>query len=267
MKPEFSIIIPVYNAETTILKCLKSLQMQTLSSFEVLIIDDGSRDSSLELCKKIAKEDKRFKVLHQENAGPSSARNAGLAMARGEFIAFVDSDDTVEQNYIEKIKAQFVSVNADVVFIGYTKYSPQGKKGESFIPTRYSRGFFEMLAELSRRDLFGYTWIKSFRKTAVDEIRFRQDINLFEDEIFTCEVLEQCHSIGIVEESVYNYVCGNQNALMAKTHQDYCELQEEVYCAWKHLLESAQHKKKFWNIKQMQLFLSVNIMFMRETWI
>lgn len=244
MKPEFSIIVPVYNAEKTILKCLKSLRMQTFSSFEVLVIDDGSKDDSLEFCKKIAEEDNRFKVLHQENAGPSSARNAGLAMARGEFIAFVDSDDTVEPNYIERIKEQYISANADVVFIGYTKYSPQGEKSESYIPRWYSTDFFEVLTELFRRDMFGYTWIKSFRKTVVDNIRFRQDINLFEDEIFTCEVLEQCQSIGIVEEPVYNYVCGNQNALMSKTHQDYCELQEQVYCAWKHLLESDMHKKE-----------------------
>ena len=94
-----SVIIPVYNCEKYIKKCIESILNQTYKDLEVIVIDDGSKDSSLNICNKLMKEDYRLTVIHQENQGVSSARNKGLENAQGEYIVFVDGDDWVEDIY------------------------------------------------------------------------------------------------------------------------------------------------------------------------
>ena len=98
-----SIIVPIYNEENTLERCLNSLHKQTFSDYEVLLINDGSTDSSLEICEKYEKLDERFKIFSRENAGPSAARNLGIDRASGEFIYFVDADDHIEHTAIEKM--------------------------------------------------------------------------------------------------------------------------------------------------------------------
>ena len=99
--PLISIIVPVYNAQRFLGKCLESIIYQTYHKFEVILINDGSTDNSHQLCQEIAKKDKRFTVLTQTNNGASSARNRGIEMAKGKWITFVDADDYVEKNYLE----------------------------------------------------------------------------------------------------------------------------------------------------------------------
>lgn len=111
-----SIIVPIYNVENYVNKCIQSLVSQTYSHLEILLIDDGSTDHSGEICEKWAKQDRRIQVLHQKNSGPSKARNVGLQMAKGKWISFVDSDDYVAPQYIEKLY-QLVDVNTKVVRI------------------------------------------------------------------------------------------------------------------------------------------------------
>lgn len=236
MTLDFSIIIPVYNSEKTIMRCVKSLQAQTMPSFEAILIDDGSLDKSGEICDEIMKRDNRFVTIHQQNSGPSSARNAGLSLAKGRFISFVDSDDTIEPDYLEQIKKQFDLSNADVVFIGYKAYSSEGKRIGNYIPEKYSNDFIGQIVALSAHDLFGYTWIKVFRNNIISTLKFEEDIFLFEDEIFTCKALTRCHTVAFVPRPLYQYVRGSAHSLVGKSHQNYCELQEKVYLAWQDLL-------------------------------
>lgn len=111
--PQISIIIPIYNAEKTLNRCLDSIKQQIFNDFEVLLIDDGSKDSSLTICKSYASKDSRFRVFEKENGGASSARNIGLNNAKGEYIAFCDSDDYVEPDWL----IQFINgmSHADIV--------------------------------------------------------------------------------------------------------------------------------------------------------
>lgn len=232
MEPDFSVIIPVYNAESSILRCMESLKKQSGYSYEILVIDDGSTDSSGEICDRFAAENSEFRIYHRENQGPSNARNFGLQLARGKYIAFVDSDDFVADNYFEKIGAGFRQSGSDILFIGYTDCSVDGKRGLSHVPKQYSSDFYEMIAKLSENDLFGYTWSKVFRRTAIQNCRFCEELDLFEDEIFVCDVLSGCHSISIVEYPIYYYVRSNQTALTGKVRQNYCQLQDYVYTSW-----------------------------------
>ena len=115
MTPQVSVIIPVYNAEAYLHDCLRSILMQTMPDIEVLIIDDGSTDGSFALMQQYAKTDSRVRSVHQQNAGPSRARNAGIAMAQGRYIAFVDADDWLEEDMCQRM-LKVAGNDADIVF-------------------------------------------------------------------------------------------------------------------------------------------------------
>lgn len=245
---EFSIIIPVYNAEKTLERCLKSINEQTFSDYEVILIDDGSSDSSLSICEKFENRDSRYHVIHQSNSGPSVARNAGLDVAKGEWVCFVDSDDTVEGDYLQTIFSATQESKVDVVFMGYYKLYENGEK-VSFIPNDTYESKTQTLIYLSERDMFGYTWIKCFRREIIKKCRFDSSLNLFEDEVFTCQVLPRCGSVGVVQKPIYNYYTGNGNTLVGRTHDDYCLKCDKVYKAWNEMLSIESIRQSFMNKK------------------
>ena len=118
-KPVVSIIVPVYNTEKFLHRCIDSILTQTYTDFELLLIDDGSKDSSGTICDEYAAKDVRVRVFHKENGGVSSARNMGLDNARGEWITFVDSDDWIDDNYLEALYGACIVSGSDIVFCGF----------------------------------------------------------------------------------------------------------------------------------------------------
>lgn len=236
--PAFSVIVPIYNAEKTLRRCLNSLRDQSFSDFEVLMIENGSSDASNNICRAYASGDSRF-LLHscEKNTGPSGARNIGLEQVRGEWVVFVDSDDYVTLDYLEQLQRVFTAKHADVVFFGYRQINVDETEVAVHIPQIPEKAScYEILASLSKQDMFGYTWIKAFRADSIGEKRFSAELNLMEDEVFTCEVLEQgCH-IEVLPAPFYYYVTGNTGSLVGRTHQDYCVKLDAAYCAWKKLL-------------------------------
>ena len=114
---DFSFIIPVYNAENTIQRCLDSIRIQKIENYEVLLMDDGSDDNSYSICMKYQQMDSRFKVYHQKNSGPSVARNRCLDIAAGRWICFVDSDDTIEENFLNEAYNLIIENNLSDSFI------------------------------------------------------------------------------------------------------------------------------------------------------
>ena len=113
-KPYISVVMPVYNVEKYIADCLFSLINQTLEEIEFILVDDGSLDNSLEIINLFAKYDSRIKIIKQENAGPSKARNTGLKEAKGQYISFIDSDDWVDEDFLEKLYNSAKNNNADI---------------------------------------------------------------------------------------------------------------------------------------------------------
>lgn len=242
---EFSVIIPVYNAEKNIGRCIESIQSQSLSDFELILIDDGSRDNSYGICLEYANADSRIKVIHKENGGASAARNTGLDSATGEWVCFVDSDDLVESNYLESIYRAKENSEADVVFFGYTKVNSCGKTVGEYLPECDKEGLIDICCELSRSDMFGYTWIKAYRRQAIGESRFIDGISIMEDEIFACEVIKGCRAAAVVKKPLYRYVCDSADSLMGRTNQDFCRVCDAVFGAWRELLSKSADKDKF----------------------
>ena len=126
--PQISVIVPVYRVERYLPRCLDSIVAQTFTDWECILIDDGSPDNSGAICDEYAKQDSRFVVIHQENAGVSAARNAGLDAARGEWIAFVDSDDWVERDWLKILYGAAQENDIDVVEYGYWCELAEGKR-------------------------------------------------------------------------------------------------------------------------------------------
>ena len=132
-------------------------------NFELLFVDDGSKDTSGSLCDEWAKKDGRIKVIHKKNGGVSDARNAGIKVATGKYISFVDSDDYIETSYLQDIWNETQNYDADVIFIGYNKVNENGTK-EVFLPGEVLETNIKTALALSEHDMFGYTWIKAFRR-------------------------------------------------------------------------------------------------------
>lgn len=121
---EISIVVPVYNVEKYLGKCLDSLLKQTFSDFEILLIDDGSTDRSLKICEKYAEKDSRIRVIHQKNQGLSAARNTGIENASGKYIGFIDSDDYIDEDMYEYLYEQITNQKADIAVCGiYNEYA------------------------------------------------------------------------------------------------------------------------------------------------
>ena len=126
MEPKLSVIVPVYNVEKYLNRCVKSIQNQTLNNLEIILVDDGSTDNSGSICDELSKEDGRIKVFHKQNEGQGIARNCGIEVAKGEYVTFVDSDDYVEEETYQHVISQMMFYHADVGCFGYTHDNSRG---------------------------------------------------------------------------------------------------------------------------------------------
>lgn len=194
--PEISIIVPVYKVEEYLCKCIDSILAQTLTDFELILIDDGSPDGCGAICDAYAAKDSRIVVIHQKNAGVSAARNAGLEIARGAYIGFVDSDDWIEPEMYETMLRKAKETQADVVVCGIQYAETDGRiistacKGSNqYTNQDLIKALFEMPCEIG-----GGVWNKIFLATAVKEARFPEDRKIGEDCIYLFYALKTCRS-------------------------------------------------------------------------
>ena len=215
-----SIIIPVFNAESTIERCLASILYQSHKDFELIIIDDGSTDNSLLLCKKILSEDKRAIIVHQENRGVSAARNAGIRIAQGDWITFIDADDYIESNYLETFIAR--SEDSDFLHANILTHSGDQIAANSPITTTH----YDCPTLI--RDIFpdfnlfylGAPWGKLFKKEIItrNKILFQEGISFGEDSRFVYQYLQFVKNVAIAYETTYHYNAGNSGSLTNKAN-------------------------------------------------
>ena len=180
-----SIIVPVYNAEKTIERCIKSILKQTYNNIEIIIVNDGSTDNSLHICYELSKLDKRIIVIDTVNKGVSVARNIGIEKAKGDYIAFVDADDYVKENMYEKM-VNYAEVNkVNLVFCNYEEFNDKctSKKIEQFNlkdaknNTMHNTDIIKRLISISEDSIFGSCWRTLFsRKLIIDNnIKFTEN--------------------------------------------------------------------------------------------
>ena len=191
--PELSIIIPVYRTERFLSRCIDSVLAQVYSDFELILIEDGSQDRCGEICDKYAKIDSRIIVIHQSNRGVSAARNAGLKIASGNYITFVDSDDSVDCLAYMKMISKAKETGAEIVCCGVQYYSEIGEYKRSDLTKELVYKRNEMLHALYERPdpLGGSCCNKVFQRDLVSDIRFQEDVSMGEDWLYLFEAFKR----------------------------------------------------------------------------
>lgn len=240
-----SVIVPMYNSERTVAGCLEALIQSAVGvDYEIVAVDDGSVDRTAEIVEAISSEEPRLHLYRQNNRGVSCARNFGMQKACGDVIAFVDSDDYVKKQYFPVIEAAFRDTDADVVFFAFERVDESGKVLSEHRLPEMKGDFYEDIINLSRNDMFGYTWIKAFRREIIKDVSFDEKLSIFEDEVFSCEVMSKHPKLLFINEPIYRYVRGAVS-LTSRTHQNYARACDSVFVKWRALVSDSEEGREF----------------------
>lgn len=234
--PSVSIIVPVYKTEQYLDRCVQSLLGQTLKNIEIILVDDGSPDHAPSMCDEYARRDKRIKVIHKQNEGLGFARNSGIDIAQGEYLAFVDSDDYVDISMFEALYTEAKKQSSDICFCGYKRLKSNGMTKDIIHPLLQTKGIaspeeitdFLLLTLGAPTSTLRYESFPSSSCTSIysstvlreKKLRFyseRQYIS--EDVIFNIDFLLVCKRISFVPEALYFY-CENDNSLTTTYRKD-----------------------------------------------
>ena len=206
---KISVIVPVYNAEKYIDRCIQSIIAQTYTNLEVILADDGSPDNSGAICDEWAKKDDRIRVIHKPNGGVSSARNTGLDAAMGDYIAFVDSDDTVKSNWLSDLMDMNKAFDADLITFGTEKIMDGQVINTESMPTFFASDRDELSQHFCRffEDVFGSVCTKLYKRNIIQSfhIRFDRTLSINEDAFFDYAFIPQAIKIINCENCYYQY--------------------------------------------------------------
>lgn len=238
--PKVSIIVPVYNVEKYLERCINSLQGQSLKELEIILVDDSSTDSSLQICNNLAKEDSRIKVIHKVNEGAGKARNAALAVATGKYIGFVDSDDYVEHDMFEVLYEKAEKYNSDLVMSGviFVDGNIYSKEGERVSKMYFDKDtYFETKEELKKLRMgivgampddeddskYGMSvWKNLFRHEIIkkNNLTFQSEREILsEDALFMVDYISCIDKATGISEVFYNY-CRNEDSISKSYKKD-----------------------------------------------
>lgn len=203
MEHKVSVVVPVYGVEKYIGECIESLQAQTYHNLEIVLVDDGGKDCSVQICERYAQQDERIRVIRKPNGGAASARNVGIDAATGEYICFVDGDDLVEKNYVYHLWTALSEADADI-----SECSLYYLTKSRTLPVEISDlGVFDRLEYLKR---FTTHWNcalmtnKLFKRSTVGSVRFEEG-HCIDDEFFTYLVVMNCRKVAVTDVPLYCY--------------------------------------------------------------
>ena len=216
-KDLISVVIPMYNSEKSIDRCIKSIINQSYKNIEIIVIDDGSTDNSKKICEKLAMKDSRIKVLTQTNSGVATARNNGMKEAKGKYLCFIDSDDWIESKMIEICYNKLIKEKVDV--IRCNMFTENGKDLQDVDITSISKKYNEneiksnLIDKILNGKLSAYVWLLLIKKNnEIKNLRFSKDIIILEDTLFYIEMLLKVKSIYVLNKRLYHY-CMNEEGL------------------------------------------------------
>ena len=213
-----SIIVPFYNAEAYIGRCIESILAQTYSDFELLLVSDGSNDSSVAICEDYCKRDKRVKIVQKENGGVSTARNKGLDLAKGEYVAFVDSDDYLLDDYLQNSMDIINEYDVDIVRTPYIRKIGKKESIQKFnIPynkvIKKEDYVSEIYSNIGKGNTIDTACLNVIRRSVIGGIRFNEKISYAEDTLFMINVLESSRNgIYCLDKPSYVYVYNKNEA-------------------------------------------------------
>ena len=228
-----SIIVPIYNSEKTLNKCIENLKSQTYKSIEIILVNDGSKDQSLQICMKHKMDDVRINVIDKQNGGVSSARNAGLDIAKGRFVMFCDSDDWPESQWCEKMISHYKQnclIMCGSYIEGEQKYLPYEVKADNDNEWINRSEYYKL-----KLKNFNALWNKIFERNIIEKhhIRFNEELTNGEDYLFILQYLDKISgNILFMNECLYHYEWPNGQSLSNKVPDNYlwqcCFLSKEI---------------------------------------
>lgn len=233
-KPTFSIVIPVFNTEKYLKECVESILNQAYDSYEIILVDDGSKDSSLQICREYEARDKRIRAIHKENGGVSSARNTGIELAKGKYITFIDSDDWFRQGALPFAAQRLSETGADVLAFSINRVT----KAKSYTYTTledWTGCIKEITFPLA---IGGYFFLLETIKN--NNIRFVDGLAYSEDRVFLYAIAPFCKKLSTCPQTYYMY---RENTNAATSSKNGKVIMEHQFRATKYLLSMAKDPK------------------------
>lgn len=246
---KISVIIPVYNTSRYLDRCLKSVIEQDFRDIEIICVNDGSTDNSLEILNKFAQQDERIKIINKSNGGLTTARNAGLRIATGDYCLNIDSDDWIEQGYLKKIyekakKENLDMVISDIIFDYEYKNKSVIKKDLDIEDKKILTGE-EYLYIFFTKNFMGYTWNKLIKKESYTKYKliYDEDIFVYEDVEIISKLALHMKKIGKINQAYYHYIQGENNGSRKTKFKNYLDIEKCFYEVEQYYLKNKVNKK------------------------
>lgn len=213
-----SIVVPIFNVEQYLPRCIESIINQTYSNIEIILVDDGSSDDCGKICDKLAKEDSRIIVIHKSNGGLSDARNTGIDISNGSYIMFVDSDDYVAYDMVERCLTKIKQDKSDVVIFNYHGIDANGKiyeRKEPYPEISHVMSGTEAVEKIYQNDTwyFVMVWNKMYRSSLFTDLRFPVG-KLHEDEFTSYKILYESKNVSYLKDALYYYTISRDGSIM-----------------------------------------------------
>ena len=271
-----SIIVPVYKVEKYLDKCVNSILKQTHKNLEIILVDDGSPDNCGKMCDEFASKDSRIKVIHKENGGLSSARNAGIEIATGKYIAFIDSDDCISEDYCETLYNVILQTNSDVAAIDISMVREDGSliitslEDEKELPLEiniYEKE--EIVREILRMKTFkNYVCNKLYKRELVAKNKFICGIN-YEDIPFTYQILNQAERVAYINKKCYFYLKrsgGITSVFSEKNLNDFLDVVIKRFNDVKEKNKTIEEKYNVYGLLQSTISISIKYVISNQTY-
>lgn len=246
MEDLISVIVPIYNVEKYLDKCIQSIIGQTYKNLEIILVDDGSKDNSGKICDKYAKEDSRIKVIHKKNGGMSDARNKGLEAASGKYIQFVDSDDYMAENMMEILHKDLIENDADISLCAhYIVRENEFSTDASYEKIVYTNreAIEEFLLDTKIRS---YVWNKMFKKSLFDNIKFPTG-RVFEDLLTISKIFTEAKRLVLDDTPLYYYVQREGSVLHTQTKELRLAYINATFEVYDYIKSKFDNMEKFYN--------------------
>jgi len=253
---EISIIIPVYNAQKYIRKCIESILNQTFRDFEIICVDDKSKDNSVKILEEYKYKDNRIHIIHNKrNIGQGGARNVGIKLAKGKYLMFIDQDDWLEPDTFELCYNQIKKNNNDFVIFNYNRYYEN--EGRNIIPEKYLSGYRD---ELNNPDIklwklkepfmiSAYTWTQIYNTDFIkkNNIKFDASLRMGDDAEFYFGAIIKSKSVSVIDKPFYNYRRYEESVSESKTHlyKHHIKSRMNVYNMFLHSLHKNEYLKNY----------------------
>lgn len=229
MSEKISIIIPAFNCQNTIEKTIKSVLNQSYKNLEIIIINDGSTDNTLDILIELEKDDKRIMVINQENKGVSAARNKGIEVATGEYIAFVDADDILDKNMYLTMINKVLKYDSDLCLCSYREIDKFNIKYKKFAwddKVLYKEDINKMLIPMmimplkSEQYVMGSVWRFICKSSIIKKIRFKENVSMAEDLLFCIELYSLCNKLNTINDCLYDYYRYENTSMQRYIHDN-----------------------------------------------